>query len=170
MDIARFVSSLGEKADHAQLSVLSIGVEPASNPNSRVTLMDQLDALGQRKSSVDWQLSDSVYHTFARVAEMFAREAGASGIGRVKIFAPWPPTPPTDWWERMWPASHHIGTTRMADAAKRGVVDRDCRVFGLNNLYIAGSSVFPSAGTVNPTLTLVALALRLADHLAAMLH
>jgi choline dehydrogenase-like flavoprotein len=62
-------------------------------------------------------------------------------------------------------ASHHMGTTRMADSPRRGVVDRDCRVHGVRNLYIASSAVFPSAGHANPTLTIVALALRLAEHL-----
>ena len=62
-------------------------------------------------------------------------------------------------------ASHHMGTTRMSDDPRAGVVDRDCRVHGVRNLYVAGSSVFPSAGHANPTLTIVALALRLAEHL-----
>ncbi|MHC4992267.1 MAG: GMC family oxidoreductase [Planctomycetota bacterium] len=62
---------------------------------------------------------------------------------------------------------HQMGTTRMADGPERGVVDSDCRVFGLDNLYVAGASVFPTSGVINPTLTLVALALRLADHVRA---
>ena len=69
-----------------------------------------------------------------------------------------------------WPsdilgANHHIGTTRMADDPKRGVVDATCRMHGVSNLYVAGSSVFPTSGYANPTLTIVALALRLADEL-----
>ena len=60
---------------------------------------------------------------------------------------------------------HHIGTTRMAASPREGVVDGNCRVHGTANLYVAGSSVFPTAGTANPTLTIVALALRLGDHL-----
>jgi choline dehydrogenase-like flavoprotein len=65
--------------------------------------------------------------------------------------------------------AHHCGTTRMHDDPKRGVVDRECRVHGVANMYVAGSSVFPTVGFANPTLTLVALSLRLADHLAAEL-
>ena len=61
--------------------------------------------------------------------------------------------------------AHPMGTTRMTDQPKLGVVDSDCRVHGLANLYVAGSSVFPTGGFANPTLSLVALALRLADHL-----
>lgn len=62
-------------------------------------------------------------------------------------------------------AYHHMGTTRMADDPEQGVVNRDCRVHGIDNLYIAGSSVFSTGGWANPTLTIVALSLRLADHL-----
>ena len=60
---------------------------------------------------------------------------------------------------------HHIGTVRMGDSAATGVVDANCRVFGVNNLYVAGSAVFPTSSQANPTLTIVAMALRLADHL-----
>jgi choline dehydrogenase-like flavoprotein len=65
---------------------------------------------------------------------------------------------------------HHMGTTRMSDHAKTGIVNGNCQVFGVNNLYIAGSSVFATSGAANPTLTLVALALRLAEHLDTSTH
>ena len=64
---------------------------------------------------------------------------------------------------------HQMGTTKMGGSAQQGVVDSDCRVFGLDNLYIAGSSVFPTVGYANPTLTLVALAVRLAARLDSTL-
>ena len=62
-------------------------------------------------------------------------------------------------------ACHHMGTTRMSDSPTTGVVDRDCKVHGIGNLYIASSSVYPTSSWVNPTLTIVALTLRLADHI-----
>jgi choline dehydrogenase-like flavoprotein len=65
-------------------------------------------------------------------------------------------------------ASHHIGTTRMSDDPRTGVVDRHCRVHGVSNLFIAGSSIFPTSGYANPTLTIVALAIRLAEHLKSL--
>ena len=65
----------------------------------------------------------------------------------------------------MSPARHHMGTTRMSIEPGEGVVDAECRVHGLDNLYIAGSSVFPTSGNANPTLTIIALAMRMADHL-----
>ena len=70
-----------------------------------------------------------------------------------------------EWTEAEGWGNHHMGSTRMAADAKQGVCDADCRVHGMSNLYIAGSSVYPTTGTVNPTLTLVALAVRMADHL-----
>jgi choline dehydrogenase-like flavoprotein len=63
--------------------------------------------------------------------------------------------------------AHNIGTTRMSDTPESGVVDTDCKVHGVENLYVAGSSVFPTSGHANPTLMILALALRLADHLKA---
>jgi choline dehydrogenase-like flavoprotein len=76
-----------------------------------------------------------------------------------------------DGWPTLMPTSkHHMGTTRMSQDPRLGVVDKDCRVHEVGNLYIAGSSVFPTAGMANPTLTIVALAVRLADHIKRVLH
>ena len=72
----------------------------------------------------------------------------------------------TGWPRSMVGGKHHIGTTRMHVDPKQGVVDPDCRVHGFANLYVAGSSVFPTSGYANPTLTIVALAIRQADHIA----
>ena len=98
-----------------------------------------------------------------RAAELVGLEMGRLGIGRLRV------NPLGD--AGSWPADlqgsrHHLGTTRMADSPRAGVVDAQCRVHGIANLYIAGSSVFASSGYANPTLTIVALVLRLADTLA----
>ena len=95
-----------------------------------------------------------------------SRELGRAGLGRLQILLSGD--------DRVWPeelggASHHLGTTRMHPDPARGVVDADCRVHGLANLYVAGSSVFPTSGAAGPTFTLVALALRLADHVREVL-
>jgi choline dehydrogenase-like flavoprotein len=92
-----------------------------------------------------------------------AMEVGALGLGRMTLEV-------ED--DGYWPApvaggNHHMGTTRMHEDPRRGVVDRNGRVHGVANLYVAGSSVFPTAGASNPTLTIVALTLRLAAHLRA---
>ena len=88
-------------------------------------------------------------------------EIGALGIGRMRIDLDDP---------KYWPpvvrgGAHHMGTTRMHDDPTRGVVDRNCKVHGIDNLYVTGGSIFPTSGAANPTLTIVALTLRLADHL-----
>jgi choline dehydrogenase-like flavoprotein len=96
-----------------------------------------------------------------RHLENLAMEIGALGIGRMRIDVDdpeyWPPI--------VGGGSHHMGTTRMHDDPSRGVVDRNCKVHGIDNLYVTGGSVFPTSGAANPTLTIVALTLRLADHL-----
>lgn len=137
-------------------------IDPAPNPNSRVTLTDELDALGQRSMNLHWELSEIDKHSALRTLELIGNELGRAGIGRMRI----------DISEDLttWPAGvrggyHHMGTTRMHEDPKQGVIDANCQVHGLANLYIAGSSVFPTGGLGTPTLTLIALAMRLADHL-----
>ena len=86
------------------------------------------------------------------------------GVGRAAM-ADWLQEDGDIWPDHQLGGNHHIGTTRMADHPSKGVVDADCKVFGLDNLFIAGSSVFTTSGCANPTLTIVALALRLANHI-----
>jgi choline dehydrogenase-like flavoprotein len=138
--------------------------EQAPNPDSRVTLSAENDALGVPRARLDWRLTELDKRSIRTYYRLLGQEMGRTGTGRVQI---------RDWLlsdDRTWPSFlsggwHHMGTTRMHNDPKQGVVDSDCRVHGLRNLYIAGASVYPTAGAANPTLTLVALALRLADHL-----
>lgn len=135
--------------------------EQTPNPSSRVSLSDQRDALGLPRIRLDWQLTEQERRSVVAHMRSLATEFGALGLGRIAL------TVDDDgkWPQNVAGGSHHMGTTRMHDDPKQGVVDRNCKVHGIENLYIAGSSVFPTAGASNPTLTLVALALRLADHL-----
>ncbi len=137
--------------------------EQAPNPDSRVTLGDRIDALGQREVRLDWRLTELDRHTYEVAAMRFAAELARLGLGRVQL-DPWL-RPGGNPYEGMGGAAHHMGTTRMSDDPAAGVVDADCRVHGINNLYVAGSSVFPTGGWAFPTFTIVALALRLADRL-----
>jgi choline dehydrogenase-like flavoprotein len=98
----------------------------------------------------------------ARSIDRFASYLGQSGMGRLKLRKP---VNAANTKKRIGSGLHHMGTTRMSDDPATGVVDSNCRVFGVDNLYIAGSSVFPSVGFSNPTLTIVALACRMANHL-----
>ena len=136
--------------------------EQAPNPESRITLSDARDALGMRRVRVDWRLTDLDYASYRTSATLLGEEAARCCGGRFQP-APWVVDP------SIRPAvvgtAHHIGTTRMSDRPEDGVVDRDCRVHGLENLHVAGSSVFPTGGWAFPTFTIIALAMRLADRL-----
>ncbi len=141
-------------------------IDPQPNRDSRVRLGPERDALGMPKAELDWQLSRADHDAVVRATELLGTELGRAGLGRVRTAldanAPgWPSDLEGGW--------HHMGTTRMHDDPRHGVVDRDGRVHGLRNLYVAGSSVFTTAGSATPTLMIVALALRLAAHLKASL-
>jgi choline dehydrogenase-like flavoprotein len=144
-------------------------IEPAPNPDSRVSLSSiQKDALGMPRVEVDWRLDTQVRRTADRSLALIASELRQTGIAHVNLdpsmeLHGWPVTMEP---EGTW---HHMGTTRMHSDEKQGVVDADCKVHGLANLYIAGSSVFPTAGANFPTITITALALRLAEHVIGQL-
>lgn len=132
--------------------------QQAPSPDSRVTLGEKRDALGLPESRLDLRLSEIDKDSIIRTVQIFVQELGKAGLGRAQ-------TNFQDWPAQFYYGNHHMGTTRMNNDAKRGVIDADCRVHGVGNLYVAGSSVFPTSGSANPTLTIVALALRLADHI-----
>ena len=139
--------------------------EQAPNPASRVTISRERDALGLPRARLDWRLTPLDRRSFRAFYEVLGRELGRAGVGRVRMLdwltspddAPWPGTLGGGW--------HHMGTTRMHPDPKQGVVDANCRVHGVGNLSVAGDSVFPTSGSANPTLTLVAMSLRLSDRL-----
>ncbi len=139
---------------------VSVRAEQAPHRDSRVTLMDDVDRLGMRKARLDWRASDHDARSIHRTLELLGQDLGITFAGRAQIEFDL-----EDPWSRTRGESHHIGTTRMGADPTTGVVDADCRVHGIDNLWVAGSSVFPTTGSCGPTLTLLALALRLADHL-----
>lgn len=130
--------------------------EQPPDPTSRVQLGPEVDRLGVNRLVLDWRIDGAVTASILRLQQLLAERLEQTGLGRLEN----PESEP-----KFTDASHHMGTTRMSDDPRRGVVDRDGRVHGVDNLYVAGSSVFPCAGHANPTLTVVALALRLAEHL-----
>jgi choline dehydrogenase-like flavoprotein len=151
-----------ELHEGGEFAIRSVG-EQLPDPDSRVTLSDHLqDSFGLAQAKVTWRLSEIERQSMGRFAKMLAREFGRQGIGRMQIAfdADGDETP-----DRLQWVGHQIGTTRMADDPAQGVVDRQCRLHGVANLYLAGSSVFCTSGAATPTLTIVALAARLADHL-----
>lgn len=165
---------LQEKLGLGEIALV-VRAEQAPNPGSRVRLGAELDALGMPRPVLDWRTSAIDVDSVVGLVSALGRELNRLGLGTVE---------PAAWLtdaSRAWQTDplisthpiggyHHMGTTRMADSPREGVTDGTGRVHGLDNLYIAGSSLFPTSGWANPTLTIVALALRTADHIAARLR
>jgi choline dehydrogenase-like flavoprotein len=151
------------------VSLLAIAGEQAPNRDSRIVLLpSDRDALGMRRAAVDWRMNELDRHSLLRALELFAAQLWL--CCRARIHLPESMNNELEEWVfNFTDGGHQIGGTRMADSPQRGVVDRNCKVHGVDNLYIAGSSVFPTSGQCNPTLTIVALALRLADELGRSL-
>ncbi len=143
---------------HGRSRVVVYFCEQPPDAASRVTLSPQRDALGMPRLVVDWRLGSEITRSILRLQELLREGLRRSGIGELE---------PAELDVRFSDASHHMGTTRMSGTPRKGVVDVDCRVHGVVNLYLGGSSVFPSGGHANPTLTIVGLALRLANHIRA---
>lgn len=144
--------------------LLRLRLEHAPHPASRVVLVDDEDAFGLRKAKVEFRFGELERRTIAAVQERVALALGEAGLGRVRLDLD---GDAHEWIERVGWQWHHMGGTRMHEDPRRGVVDAHGRVHGTSNLYVAGSSIFPTSGHANPTLSLVALTLRLGEHLAA---
>jgi choline dehydrogenase-like flavoprotein len=140
--------------------------EQLPNRDNRITLADERDQLGMRKAQIRWRLNQPEVDTIERAEEILSEDVARIGLGR---FEPWVGI--TGAARPSWPGLHHpMGTTRMSTDPRHGVVDDNCKVHGIPNLFIAGSSVFPtSVGFSNPTLSIIALSIRLADHLRKLL-
>jgi choline dehydrogenase-like flavoprotein len=157
-----FPNSAPMEVDSKHAFLVRYWAEPAPNPNSRVTLGTERDKLGMPRTVLDWQMTEQDRHTFSRMLELLGTELGRTGAGRLRIgFG----STADEVFEQSMTSYHHMGTTRMHTDPRQGVVDADCRVHDMSNLYVAGSSVFPTCGQVNPTLNLVAVTIRLADHI-----
>ena len=148
--------------------------EQVPNPDSRVRLSVTRDALGVPQADLDWRLSEQDKHgarVFVRTLDAELRRLGLGHLEQsawlAEPGAQWPVDPTVG--NHPIAGYHHMGGTRMSADPATGVVDADCRVHGYANLFVAGSSVFPTSGWANPTLTLVALALRLGEHLGGVL-
>lgn len=148
--------------------VLQTHAEQAPNEASRVTLSRERDALGTPLARVEWRLTDLDRRTAEVMARTVTEELRRVGLASAEI-AGWLAAAGSDWRAEVGDSYHHIGTTRMSDDPAEGVVDADCRLHDVEGLYASGSSVFPTGGFANPTLSVVAMALRLADHVAERL-
>lgn len=151
----------GERGWHYVLQVTT-GQRP--NRMSRVKLSDDRDIDGRPRVILKWNIAHEDFDNVFVCINKFSLYLGATGQGRLKVEMEKEP----ELNRALDVGMHHIGTTRMALSKDCGVVDKDCKVFGTPDLYVAGSSVFPTSGHSNPTLTIVALAARLADHIGKL--
>jgi choline dehydrogenase-like flavoprotein len=159
--LTAYRQSLGRRRTRTDVVAVRLHAEQAPNAHSRVTLdHSSRDALGLPRARLDWRVSDVDRQSIRRTQDILDEELRRAGVGRMerKLGDEHPPA-------LYRGAFHHMGTTRMHPDPTQGVVDVDSRVHGLSNLFVTGSSIFPTAGYANPTLTVVALAVRLADHL-----
>jgi choline dehydrogenase-like flavoprotein len=149
---------------HPHEVLLALLAEQAPNRDSRVTLGQASDALGVPRAELDWRIGDLELDSMLALVELLGETVGGRKLGRTRVAAT-----RDDLLKNVGVGYHHMGTTRMSADPKRGVVDSDCKVHGLDNLFVAGSSVFPTSGAANPTFTILALALRLSEHLRGRL-
>jgi choline dehydrogenase-like flavoprotein len=159
--VARALRARGGEPD---VFLVTLQAEQAPNPDSRVTLSRKRNKLGIRKARLDWRPLPSDTDSIRSAQEILGAELQAAGVGRLQ--EPYGDERPPVLLAGVY---HHLGTTRMHADPRHGVVDPSCRVHGASDLYVAGGSVFPTGGAANPTLTVVALALRLADELKRVL-
>ena len=146
----------------AKKFVLRGFLDQVPSADNRVLLSSKLDQFGQPKANIEWSFSDADKHSVLSFLDELDQSFTASGIGRVDYSllrdrAEWPIT---------GIHSHFMGTTRMGKEPSTSVVDSNCLIHGLQNCYISGPSTFPTYGYANPFLTIAALSLRIADHLA----
>jgi choline dehydrogenase-like flavoprotein len=152
-----------EKIRFSQFEVF-YQLEQAPNPNNRVKLGFDKDYLGQNKIELHWRLNSIDINSAIEIQRIWAEEFKAASLGDFKF------EQKQENWKFEKPAMHHhMGATRMHNDPKQGVVDANCKVHGITNLFIAGSSIFPTSGYANPTLTIIALSLRLADHIKLLM-
>jgi choline dehydrogenase-like flavoprotein len=170
--IDRFRSVVTAASCHAAASAGTVFItgEQVPSADSRILLVDKNDELGQPRVKLDWRISDDDRIAMREAALEFGRYLIRADIGRLNVnFAILSSDKPLQGWTALGgapgAAGHQMGGARMSSKATDGVVDMDCRVWGVNNLYVAGSAVFRNSGHTPPTLAITQLALRLADTL-----
>ena len=140
-------------------------MEQAPNPNSRVTLDTEKDSLGVPRAQLNWELTPLEKNSLRMINTIIGEEVGRVSMGRVKVYDYLQDEKDESWPSFTGGGWHHMGTTRMSEDPKQGVVNANCKIHNINNLYTAGASCYVTASAVNPTLTLIAMTIRLSDHL-----
>jgi choline dehydrogenase-like flavoprotein len=169
-DVADSLAKLEGQGAITRAYSLQTRLEQAPNPDSRVQLSQEKDALGMPRANLHWALTDLDKQSIRRINEIIGEEVGKAGFGRLKFIDEFSDPKNLSWPKGTNGGWHHMGTTRMSDDPRTGVVDKHCQVHGIDNLHVAGASCYATAGAPNPTLTLVALSLRLSDRIKARLE
>lgn len=166
-DIEDLSRSIVEPAGEAEIPTAGTSLyklhyilENAPHPDNRLRLSAETDFFGKRRILLDFELQEQDVESHAKAFRLLASDFGKRGLGRVNFFGRSALAI-----DRMGFGGHHIGTTRASSSPRDGVVDGNLKLHGLENLYVLGSSVFRTGGAANPTLTIVALTVRLGDHL-----
>ncbi len=162
--VAATASALGVDASNAKAYSLGCGMELAPDPDRRFTLTGERDALGMPRLELHMRIADSDFENYRNTMKELGRQMLAAKSGMIRLNR----KTRSEWLSVIDWGNHHMGTTRMSNDPATGVVDANLQVHGVPNLYIAGSSTFPTYGSSNPTLNLVALTLRLADHMKGL--
>ncbi|HVU21946.1 MAG TPA: GMC family oxidoreductase [Rhizomicrobium sp.] len=159
--VATAASALGIDASNAKAYSVGCGLELTPNPERRLVLSEERDELGMRRLKLKMRVADADFAQYRHTMKELGRQLLAAGTGMIRLNR----KTHADWLSVMDWGNHHMGTTRMSADPSQGVVDANSQVHGVSNLFVAGSSIFPTYGASNPTLNLVALTLRLAAHL-----
>ena len=136
-------------------------MEQIPRPESRLDLSERKDAFGVNQLRIDWRIDPLEKTSMCRLHEVVQERLATAGAGELESAL----DPLAADWPIVQDSAHHMGTTRMHLDPRQGVTDASGRVHGVQNLYVSGNSLLPTSGHANPTLTVVALAIRLAEHL-----
>ena len=164
--VAATAAALGVDSSNATAFSLGCGMEVAPDPDRRFTLEQERDVLGMPKLKLHMRIAESDFVNFRATLKELGRQLLAARIGMLRLNL----KERGQWLDGLDWGNHHMGTARMHDDPKQGVVDANLQVHGLANLFVVGSAVFPTYGAANPTVNLLALTLRLADHMKAVLR
>lgn len=162
--VATTASALGIDASNAKAYSLGTGMELKPDPDRRVTLINARDALGMPRIRLHVTIGADDFALFRETLSELGRQLLAAHSGMLRIDR----KSLKSWMQVMDWGNHHVGTTRMHTDPRQGVVDANCKVHGVGNLFVAGSSIFPTCGASNPTMNIIAMTLRLADHLRGL--
>ena len=162
--VATTASALGVESENYKAFILGCGMEVAPDPDRRVRLTGKKDQLGIPRLALDMRIADEDFARYRETLAELGRQLLESRTGMIKLHH----KTRAEWLSVMDWGNHHMGTTRMHVDPKQGVVNANSQVYGVTNLHIAGTSVFPTYGASNPTMNMLALTLRLADRIKGL--